>query len=231
MSNVCIFGDSLAKGVVFDSAKQKYSSLAESFVNTVCSAFRFETKNFSRFGCTVTKGAEIVRRHTQDISDSKYTVLEFGGNDSDFKWSEIAASPESEHEPNTTMELFSSEYRRIITDVRSAGGQPVLLNLPPIAPDKYFEWISRGLDAKSILRWLGGTPEYIYRWHESYSAQICEIARDEGTLLIDIRSPLLLERDYRRLLCEDGIHPNEEGHRFISRIIERRIAEYSEKTA
>ena len=33
--NICVFGDSVAKGVVFDEIKNKYTFLKENFVNLV----------------------------------------------------------------------------------------------------------------------------------------------------------------------------------------------------
>ncbi|OLA61120.1 MAG: hypothetical protein BHW37_01125 [Firmicutes bacterium CAG:272_52_7] len=33
--------------------------------------------------------------------------------------------------------------------------------------------------------------------------------------MIDIRSAFLVKRDYSDYLCEDGIHPNERGHKLI----------------
>ncbi len=35
VNSVCIFGDSVAKGVVFDTVKNKYRLLKESFANIV----------------------------------------------------------------------------------------------------------------------------------------------------------------------------------------------------
>jgi lysophospholipase L1-like esterase len=57
----------------------------------------------------------------------------------------------------------------------------------------------------------------IYRWHERYSNAVCNLARVSASLFIDIRDVFLSERDYGRLLCADGIHPNREGHAVMER--------------
>lgn len=41
---------------------------------------------------------------------------------------------------------------------------------------------------------------------------------------IDITSKFLEQKDYSLFLCEDGIHPNEEGHRIISEAIQEHIS-------
>ena len=213
---IYIFGDSLAKGVVFDQVKQRYALLKESAANLCCAALGVVQKNFSRFGCTIDRGAETVGVHKKELAAVDCVLLEFGGNDCDFDWAAVAARPEAEHLPKTPLDEFARRYSELIEEVRDGGGSPVLLNLPPIEPHRYFNWVSRGLDADAILRWLGGSDEYIYRWHEMYSVEIGKVAQLHSAPLIDIRLAFLARRDYGKLLCEDGIHPNSAGHRLIS---------------
>ena len=52
-----------------------------------------------------------------------------------------------------------------------------------------------------------------------YSNLVCEIASASNIKMIDIRSAFLKLRNYSDYLCEDGIHPNEEGHRLIEEAI------------
>ena len=228
---VCVFGDSLAKGVVFDQVKQKYGLIRDGFVNLACAALQLAPKNFSKFGCTVTKGAELVGAHAEELADYDLTVLEFGGNDSDFDWAEIAANPQADHQPKTPIEQFARQYAEIIKTVRANGGTPVLLNLPPVEPQRFFDWVSRGLNAQNILEWLGGRVDFIYRWHESYSIEIGKLAAACEVPLVDIRSTFLLRRDYGELLCTDGMHPNEQGHLLISQALETYAARYGARFA
>ncbi|HWQ80094.1 MAG TPA: SGNH/GDSL hydrolase family protein [Anaerovoracaceae bacterium] len=213
--SVCIFGDSVAKGVVFDAARKKYSLLRDSFTNIVKSQMDIAVINFARFGCTISIGNEIVRRHESELGRYDYTVLEFGGNDCDFNWAEVAKSPLGPHFCNTPIPQFKEKYLEMISRVRQNGGRPVLLNLPPIDAQRYFSWISRGLDANNILAFLGGI-ETIYQWQELYSKTVEELAAVEKVPLIDIRSEFLKKKDFSSYLCADGIHPNEKGHLLIS---------------
>ncbi len=225
MSILCGFGDSIMKGVVYDAAKKKYSLLKDSFANTISDFCSFTTENFAKFGCTVTKGLEIVKKHTDIIKGSDYVALEFGGNDSDFNWKEIAKDPDAEHIPQTTLSSFEAEYADLINEVKAAGGHPVILNLPPIDAQKYFDWVSRGVNKENILKWLGGSEEYIYKWHEMYSLSLHKLSKEADVSLIDIRSAFLIKKDYKDYLCMDGIHPNEMGHALISETIESFLKE------
>ncbi len=220
---LCFFGDSIGKGIVYDREKGRYVPLDESFVRLVEREEHCEIENFSRFGCTVTRGEQLVDQNAARIESADYVVLEFGGNDSDYDWKKIAADPDAEHSPRTPLSLFVGTYKKMIAEVRKLGKRPVLLNLPPIDARKYFRWVSRGVNAENIRKWLGGDEIFIYRWHEMYNAAICDISSSMQIPMIDIRSAFLEKRDYSDYLCEDGIHPNERGHKLIQSILSRRM--------
>jgi lysophospholipase L1-like esterase len=233
MKALCVFGDSLAKGIVYDDSAQKYFCAKDNFVSLFCEDSDVAYANFSKFGCTVTKGEKIVSLHPESIATADFTVLEFGGNDSDFNWNEISEDPDAHHEPKTPAGVFNETYKRIISKVKSAGGKPIMLNLPPLDPKRYFAWISKNLNAGNILKWLGGSRHFIYRYHEMYNMYVHRIAALLSVPIIDIRSAFLSKSDYSRYLCADGIHPNENGHRLISQtiksIVGARLPEYEKQ--
>ena len=118
--------------------------------------------------------------------------------------------------PNLEPSEFESLYETMVTKLKALGKNVVMLNLPPIDAEKYFAWISRDRSAKNILNWLGGDEHYIYTWHEMYNKALSSVAKRQSVPLLDIRSAFLDRRDYADLICEDGIHPNEEGHKLIA---------------
>ncbi len=225
MKTICIFGDSLSRGVVFDKIRERYTFLKDSFVNLFCHKMRVRVENYAKFGCTISKGKKLMDQHQKEIADSDFTVLEFGGNDSDFDWNKISEAPEAQHLPKTPLDVFADTYAQLVTKARELGGKPVLLNLPPIHAKRYFQWISKGLNGSNILHWLGGSEEYIYRWHEMYNMQVCQLANQMQVPLIDIRSIFLQKPDYSTYLCIDGIHPNEAGHQLILKAVEHGVAQ------
>lgn len=224
MKKICLFGDSISKGVIIDCAKNRYTMTTNCFANILsCYASWLDITNYSMFGCTISKGRSLITRHIKDVEDCDITVLEYGGNDSDHNWAEIAADPCGTHMPKTTLEDFRSGYLQIIGDLKGMGKKTVLINLPPIDEQKYFSWFSSGLDGGNILKWLGGNKRYIYEFHDSYNCAICDIAHENDIPLIDIRSAFLEKSNYSGYLCDDGIHPNESGHNLIAQIIGARL--------
>ncbi len=224
MSKICLFGDSIAKGVIIDEIRDRYAMTKNSFANILSAGdTALDLANYSMLGSTIMKGKSMIERHIKDVQDCEVMVLEYGGNDSDHNWQEISENPKGEHMPKTPIEDFVRFYRGIIDQLNEMGKKIVMLNLPPIDEHKYFDWISRGLSRENILSWLGGSDEYIYRWHEIYNVQICNIASEYQIPIIDIRSAFLERRNYSDLLCNDGIHPNEKGHEMIAEVIARAI--------
>lgn len=230
LENICIFGDSVSKGVVLDEASKKYVLLKDSFANRVKSASGLLVRNLSRFGSTVTKGLSILDRHRAELKNYDHVILEFGGNDCDFIWPQVAQAPRAEHTPNTPLDLFTEEYAKMLCEVRNAGSRPVMLTLPPIDAERYFAWVSQNIDAGNILRWLGDV-DHIYRWHEMYNLAVVRLAGETHTPLVDITSPFLETKGYQSLICGDGIHPNERGHELISRILNEDIFHYRKSYA
>jgi len=231
-TRICIFGDSIAKGIVLDD-QGSYTVLKDCFASLAAAALNIELVNKARFGCTITKGLEIIARTlghflgtpqevTQEAVQTakfEYVFLEFGGNDCDFHWDEIAANPYTKHLPATPPEHFIALYKDVIKELIARGLKPILLTLPPLVAERYFEWFTRmGLNKSAILAWLGDV-EFIYRWQECYSSLVWGIGEACSAPVVDIRKAFLEQRNYQQLLCKDGIHPNAEGHKLITREI------------
>ena len=221
IQNICIFGDSVAKGIVFDSVKNKYILLKESFANIIQRRQNISISNYAKFGCTISMGNNILGRHEDKLSAFDFTILEFGGNDCDYNWAEISNQPFKMHLAKTPIKQFREEYIALIERVRQNGGVPILLTLPPIDSKRYFQWVSKGLNGKNILTYLGSV-DAIYTWQGLYSTAVTEIAAVCKVSIIDIRSAFMEKQDYREYLCEDGIHPNSKGHLLISNAIDKK---------
>jgi Lysophospholipase L1 and related esterases len=214
--NITLLGDSISKGVIYDEDKDRYVIIKNSFCNIVGEKLKGVVYNAGKFGSTIIKGSkrlyEDLTKTTPDI-----VIIEFGGNDCDFNWEEVANSPYTSHEPNTNLDVFESTLKNIIENLNTKKIVPVLMTLPPLDPEKYYKWISKKSDtyAKNILTWLGCVNK-IYSWHESYNTAIIKLAKETKTNLIDVRSSFLNTDNYTVYLCKDGIHPNERGHKIIA---------------
>ncbi|MTI96437.1 MAG: SGNH/GDSL hydrolase family protein [Firmicutes bacterium] len=215
--SICVFGDSIGKGVVLHPDQGRYE-LIKMNVGKLLGVQELKVTNYSRFGCTVSKGLSIIKKHGCELARFTSVFLELGGNDCDFAWNEVAKDPQRQHAPKTPLSEFKRLYRQVIELIRDNGGNPVILTLPPLEPWRFFDWVFRGLDKDNILKWLGDV-DMIYRWQELYNVEVMLLAAKLSVPIIDIRSAFLKCKNYSDLLCPDGIHPNNEGYNLIYKTI------------
>ena len=215
IDHIMIFGDSIMKGVVLSESDARYKISGLLGIDALAKRFGLSIDNRSRFGCTLEKGLGVLRRTMEKETDCGVVILEYGGNDCDFDWEQVAASPEAEHQPHTPIERFTELYAGAIEYLRGRNVVPVLTTLPPLCSERYLNWICRsGLDRENILSWLGDI-NAIYRYQERYSRVVEQLSERFDTPLIDLRSAFLAERRMENLFCADGIHPNEQGQQLI----------------
>lgn len=223
MIDVSAFGDSVLKGVIKENDKYKVSK--NSFANICEKILGVKVENKAKFGSTITVGEKSIEKNIDVIkqSNSKYVIMEFGGNDCDFKWSEISKNPEEEHSAKSKIGEFKKVYTELIKKMQDINKIPVLLSLPPIDARRYFDTVSKGLNSINILKWMNGDKQFITNWHERYNIEVFKLAIYNKIPIIDITSKFLEETNYSKFLCEDGIHPNEEGHKIIASSIKEHI--------
>lgn len=215
--NFCVFGDSIGKGVVLHPSSSRYE-LVKMNLEKLLGLNGINIKNYSKFGCTVSKGLAIIRKHSRDLARYNKIFLEWGGNDCDFAWDEVADNPTGAHAPKTPLVDFKRFYRQAIEEIQGNGGSPVILTLPPLEPKRFLAWVSRGINKDNILKWLGDV-EMIYRWQEMYNVEVMLLAAKLSVPIIDIRTVFLQHNQYGDLLCSDGIHPNSDGYNLIYKTI------------
>lgn len=212
MSEILILGDSIARGVYFDPEKGKYSVLQNTYAG-VLTAAGHTVKNMSKIGCTVTGGAEIYQKC--EHRPGTIAVVEFGGNDADLNWDEVAARPDRYHEAAVSLADFADRLTALVRQIRQDGLKPVLVTPLPVRAQRYYRWISQKRDEYAILSYLGNA-EYIYRWQERYALEVMKTAQREQCPVLDLRTEFLIRKDLDELMCIDGIHPNARGHELIS---------------
>lgn len=221
-----IWGDSLLQGVVLDEQQGRYSILEDNCAVSLAKKIGIKINNNSRFGCTAPKGMKSLNKALESDVEFSAAIIEFGGNDCDMKWEELSANPESEHGPKTPLKQFVDCYTDMISALKKKSITPVLVSLPPLDAQRYFDWVTRnGLNRENVLKYLGDV-QFIYRWHERYSLAVSAMALKFSCHLIDVRDAFLSERDYGKYMCLDGIHPNMKGHQLMERVFEEYAREF-----
>ena len=133
VQSIGVWGDSVMKGVVYDENKSKYTLLSENGADKASRKLGLRLFNRSRMGCTVTKGLQLLKKDLQRPEAAcDAALIEFGGNDCDYDWAQVAAHPEQDHQPKTPLPLFIAQLRDMIDLVRQKGMQPVMMTLPPL---------------------------------------------------------------------------------------------------
>ncbi len=223
--SVCVIGDSISGGVVYDETAGRYTHCPDSFINLLGRELGCEMRNHSKFGATVDNALLRLDRYAGDIADCNHSLIMIGGNDSDFDWPAVAAAPEEPHDCNTTMERFTALYGQLLDRVLALGSNPVMLNMIPVYGERYFRWFSQKSDPAALMRFLRYTTS-IEHWNEMYSIAVTKLAARRGLPLIDVRSAFLGNKYFDELFSRDGIHPSVEGHRRIFQYILPQAREY-----
>lgn len=212
---ITIWGDSLLKGVVLDELAGRYRILKDNMVSQCATLLGLPITNRCHFGITSSKGKEILISDLSQGQACDAAVIEFGGNDCDFNWQQVAADPDFNHIPNTPLPVFKQNVSEMICALQQNNIPVLIPNLPPLHAQRYFNWITRdGLSGDNILRFLGDV-QHIYRHHERYSLAVDRLAQENGCYLVDVRDAFLDKKNYADYLCADGIHPNQMGHQLM----------------
>ena len=167
-------------GVIYDESKGKYSVSENCYVALVQKKLKGIVRNASRFGNTITRGiGKLGRDIAKDPPD--VVLIEYGGNDCDFAWAEVAAHPDVDHEPQTDLALFEDTLTDTIASLKEKSIVPVLMTLPPLNADRYIKWVSKQdpLVEGDIMKWLGSVTK-IYWWQERYSSSVARVARKDA---------------------------------------------------
>ena len=206
-----IWGDSISCGMTFDESKARYTLCRDTYVKAL--PLQGVTVNsYAKPGCTAVMGLEIAEK-TEPMAGGA-ALIEFGGNDSDLKWAEVAARPDIPHHALVSLPAFEAALKKLIYRARALGMRPIVALPLPVACERYFNWITRSLDREAILRYLGA-PDYIYRWQERYAYAAQRVAERERCLTFDMRGLFLDCRNFESYMSLDGIHPSPKGYAVI----------------
>jgi lysophospholipase L1-like esterase len=230
--NITLIGDSIAKGITTVNSKlgkveNCASKLIENYLGT-------KINNLSVYGQTIKRVQEkqIIENYIENLNpnDRNVVVFSIGGNDSDYNWNEVAECPLIYHESKTNEKDFVDILTKMINKLKNRGVDVWLTGLPLIHSERYFKnMISRVADSDVVLKFFRDDITNIQRHQELYNFLLYKTAIKNDCKFLDIRSIFLRKRDFLSDYCQDGVHPNEQGHQEIAKEIIRQLDEYGVK--
>ena len=116
-----IWGDSLARGVIYDEEHRRYRIAPKTAAAYVSEHTGVEIVNRARMGMTAAGGlfqmqADLAAGITGDVA-----FIEFGGNDSDFNWRAISENPSATHLPKTPIKEYEATVKSMIALANDRG--------------------------------------------------------------------------------------------------------------
>ena len=220
MLSLALWGDSIGRAIGFNEGMGRYAVIKPNYREMLVESRSIDIVNHARFGATLPEGLQDFEE-TPEVP-APFVAIQFGGNDCNFDWAAVAADPSASHQPRTSLPQFEAGLRQFVKLVKSRGKTPLLVTPPPLDAQRFFDWVTQGLDTAAVMRFIGDV-QHIYRWQERYAASVHRVARLTRCKLFDLRDAFLAAADFPSLLCRDGMHPNENGQQLIAAAIEEAL--------
>ena len=214
---IAVWGDSILKGAVTGYSESRFDILEEE--NSLALAQKklgFTLINKSVFGNIINKALRTLKRDMEKGLSCDLGIVESGGNDCDYDWTPISENPDAPHKPRNPLPDFLLMLDEAVETLRAHKITPLLMTMPPLVPDRWYKTITSSQNKKNIDAFLSGDVFELYRAHELYSLSIEKYALSHGVQYIDMRMAMLEAKDYRSLMCKDGIHPNVSGYAYMA---------------
>ncbi len=212
MSEIYMFGDSASQGIVLDENNQY--RVSRSGCIRLLKHLGYPIRNYAVHGHTVLDGLRDFRNLPLEPGSS--CVIQFGGNDCDLDWDAVSNDPAHFHDGKVPLADFRKVLGTFVEEARQRQLEPILIPCLPLIGSRYFQWVSRNRNSENILHYLEDDPESICRWQERYAIAVWDIAIEKNCRFLNVRAWMLEQLDFPDLMCADGIHPNENGHRAIA---------------
>lgn len=214
--NVVTFGDSILFGIVVNPDNMRYLKPKEYDLKALGETLGVNLTNLSKMGRDSRDGLFVVKNQLQLNGAPDVAIVEYGGNDCTYNWSELSENPE---QSNGHPKVELSEYIRNLTEItrllQSAGTTVYYMNLPPISGEKHLEWITKdGLNKDNLLSFLG-TADTIRRVHAEYNSEFEGLARKLHVPILDVRSKFMSKNNFHEIMSLDGVHPSRSGLNII----------------
>ncbi len=226
-TSIVVFGDSILKGVVtIPESKNLFDVTENDSLSLAKKALGFEFDNRSIYGNITSKGLVKLQKYLEKGGTADFCVIEFGSNDCDYDWNIFAPGAElpafETIPPKVPMADYLANLEAMVKLCREHKITPIIMNLIPYICDKWFKTIVKGHDDSAILSFLGGSPDTLGKNQKRYYSALMDFVAKNNLQVIDVWNLFSNLDCPENYMCDDGIHPNEDGYKLMSELwIER----------
>lgn len=214
MKTYGIFGDSLLRGVMPDENGLYHSSEAIG-LGEIAKQFGVTIHNYAMPTFTVVQGEQWMNSTLERQPVPDVAFLEFGGNDCDYRWKELAEGLCGEEEKHrTSLEDFEKTLRRMLLRLQDLQCKPVLVVSPKSYVQRYLEYLcEQGLE-QTVAKY-SITSQKLEKEYDQYVAAILGLADEYALIVMDLRTYFVDATPIGDYYTKDGLHPNERGYQLI----------------
>lgn len=219
--SLVVFGDSILKGVVtIPESKNLFDVTENDSLTLAQKKLGFELDNRSIYGNITSKGLVKLQKYLEKGGQADLCVIEFGSNDCDYDWNIFAPGAQLPSfdtiSPKVPMNDYLANLDNMVKLCREHKITPVIMNLIPYICDKWFKTIAKGHDQAAILQFLSGSAETLGKNQEIYYKALMDFVSKNNIQLIDAWKLFSKLDKQEKYMCDDGIHPNEEGYKLLA---------------
>ena len=219
--SLVVFGDSILKGVVtIPESKNLFDVTENDSLTLAQKKLGFELDNRSIYGNITSKGLVKLQKYLEKGGQADLCVIEFGSNDCDYDWNIFAPDAQLPSfdtiPPKVPMNDYLANLEAMVKLCREHKITPVIMNLIPYICDKWFKTIAKGHDQAAILQFLDGSAETLGKNQEIYYKALMDFVSKNNLQVIDAWKLFSKLDKQEKYMCDDGIHPNEEGYKLLA---------------
>lgn len=219
IKSIIVWGDSILKGIKSSEDLKEISVIEDNALELVSKQLGVDIINKSIYGAPITKIRQTQIKNLNKNLSSDICLIESATNDSDYDWEKVSENPNENHLQKVSLTDFKNTLQEMVNDAIKNHITPVLVTSTPLITQWWFDYICIDKNKNNILSFIKNNPNVLFENQEKYSNTLKEFALQNNIQLIDLRTEFLKAPDITQLICKDGIHPNEKGHKFIAQIL------------
>lgn len=224
INKISVYGDSILKGAVTGTnSGHLFDIIEDSSLVIACKNLNLELNNQSVFGSIVSKTQRRLKKDIEKQIVGDLAIIESGGNDCDYDWAVVSENPDENILPRTPLNDFINIFDQMISLVRENKITPLVMTMPPLVADNWFTHICKNHNEENIKKFVKNDFLKLYQNHELYNLKLVEYCQKNNIQIVDMRKAMLEHPNYRSLMCLDGIHPNEDGYKYMATIWEKEL--------